>query len=225
VKYMVQQWTEATTTAVRDSLTRVIDFIPQLLGALIVLLIGVIIAWAVKTVIVRGLGFIKLKRYTDAVGLGKVFTEKVEVVELLGDLAKWTVIIVFLVPALEILDLTQVNDLLKAILSYVPNVVVAVVVLMVGAVVADLAARVVKSTAVTIGARTSEILADVTRWSIVVFAVLAALVQLNIAAPLIQTLWTGIVAALAISLGVAFGLGGKDAAADAIARVKASFKK
>lgn len=222
---MVQQWTEATTTAVRDSLTRVIDFIPQLLGALIVLLIGVIIAWAVKTVIVRGLGFIKLKRYTDAVGLGKVFTEKVEVVELLGDLAKWTVIIVFLVPALEILDLTQVNDLLKAILSYVPNVVVAVVVLMVGAVVADLAARVVKSTAVTIGARTSEILADVTRWSIVVFAVLAALVQLNIAAPLIQTLWTGIVAALAISLGVAFGLGGKDAAADAIARVKASFKK
>jgi hypothetical protein len=225
VKYMVQQWTEATTTAVRDSLTREIDFIPQLLGALIVLLIGVIIAWAVKTVIVRGLGFIKLKRYTDAVGLGKVFTEKVEVVELLGDLAKWTVIIVFLVPALEILDLTQVNDLLKAILSYVPNVVVAVVVLMVGAVVADLAARVVKSTAVTIGARTSEILADVTRWSIVVFAVLAALVQLNIAAPLIQTLWTGIVAALAISLGVAFGLGGKDAAADAIARVKASFKK
>lgn len=221
---MVQEWTEATTTAVRDSLVDVLRYIPNVLGALVVLLVGVIIAWAVKTVIVRGLSYIKLKRYTDAVGLSKIFTEKVEVVELLGDLAKWTVLIVFLVPALDILNLNQVNDLLKGILAYVPNVVVAVVVLFIGAVVADLVARVVRSTAVTVGSKTADVLADVARWAIVVFATLAALVQLNIAVTLIQTLWTGVVALFAIAGGVAFGLGGKDAAADAIARVRKSFK-
>lgn len=221
---MVQEWTEATTTAVRDSLTEVISYIPNIIGALVVLLIGVIIAWAVKTVIVRGLSYIKLKRYTDAVGLGKIFTEKVEVVDLLGDLAKWTVLIVFLVPALDILNLNQVNDLLKGILAYVPNVVVAVVVLFIGAVVADLVGRIVRSTAATVGAKTADVLADVARWAIIVFAFLAALVQLNIATTLIQTLWTGIVALFAIAGGVAFGLGGKDAAAEAIARVRKSFK-
>lgn len=221
---MVQEWTEATTTAVRDSLVEVIRYVPNVVAALVVLLVGVIIAWAVKTVIVRGLGYIKLKRYTEAVGLSKIFTEKVEVVELLGDLAKWTVLIVFLVPALDILNLNQVNDLLKGILAYVPNVVVAVVVLFIGAVVADLVARVVRSTAVTVGSRTADVLADVARWAIVVFATLAALVQLNIAVALIQTLWTGVVALFAIAGGVAFGLGGKDAAADAIARVRKSFK-
>lgn len=221
---MVEQWTEATTSAVRESLVNIISFLPNVIAALVVLLIGVIIAWAVKTVIVRGLSFIKLKKYTDAVGLGNIFTEKVEVTELLGDLAKWTVIIVFLVPALEILDLTQVNDLLKGILAYVPNVVVAVVVLFVGAVVADLVSRVVKSTAATVGTRTADALADVARWSIIVFAVLVALVQLQIAVTLIQTLWTGIVALFAIAGGVAFGLGGKDAAAETIARVRKNFK-
>lgn len=220
----VQTWTDATTTAVRDSLTSVISFIPQIVAALLVVLVGVIIAWAVKTVIVRGLSFIKLKKYTDAVGLGHVFTEKVEVVELLGDLAKWTVIIVFLLPAFQILNLTQVNDVLKAILAYVPNVVVAVVVVMFGAVVADLVSRVVKSTAATIGARTADVLSDIARWAIIVFAFLVALVQLQIGAALIQTLWTGIVALFAIAGGVAFGLGGKDAAAEAIARARKNIK-
>jgi hypothetical protein len=222
---MLQTWTDATTIAVRDSLTSVINFLPELVGAAIVLLVGVIIAWAVKTVIVRGLSFIKLKKYTDAVGLGKVFPEKVEFVELLGDLAKWTIVIVFLVPALEILNLTQVNDLLKGVIAYIPNVVVAVVVVMVGAVVADLVARVVRSTAATVGVQTSEVLADIARWSIVVFAFLAALVQLGIAVALIQTLWTGIVAFVALGGAIAFGLGGKDAAGKAIDRVTKNFPK
>lgn len=222
---MLQTWTEVTTTAVRDSLTNVINYVPQLIAALLVILIGVIIAWAVKTVIVRGLGFIKLKKYTEAVGLGRVFTEKVEFVELLGDIAKWTVIIVFLVPALEILNLTQVNDILKSVIAYIPNVIVAVVVVMVGAVLADLVARVVRSTAVTIGAKTAEVLADIAKWSIVVFAFLAALVQLGIAVTLIETMWTGVVAFLALGGALAFGLGGKDAAADMISRVRKSFVK
>jgi hypothetical protein len=219
------EWTDTTTTSVRDSLGEVIGFIPEIIAALVVILIGVIVAWAVKVVIVKGLSFIKLRKYTDSMGLSRVFTEKVEVAELIGDIAKWTIIIIFLIPALTILNLDGINDIIRDIVDYIPNVIVAVVILMVGVVAADLTARVVRSTAATIGARSAEMLADVARWAIVLFSVLAALVQLNIAAGLLQILWTGIVAFFVIAGGIAFGMGGKEAAADVISRARKNIPK
>jgi hypothetical protein len=222
---MVSDWTETTTTAVRDSLSNAVSYIPEVIAALIVLLIGVIVGWAIKTIIVRVLGFLKLKKYTDAVGLDKVFPQKIEFSELLGDLAKWTVIIIFLIPALEILKLNQVNDVLKNIINYIPNVIVAVVVVMVGLVVADLAARVIRSTAATIGTRTADLLADIARWAVVIFAVFAALIQLGIAQEMLLSLWQGVIYFFVLAGAIAFGLGGKDAAADLIARVRKNLPK
>jgi hypothetical protein len=216
---MISDWTSTTTNAVRDSLSNVISYIPEIIAAFIVILIGVIVAWAVKTIIVRVLSFIKLKKYTDAVGLDKVFTQKVELVELLGDLAKWIVIIIFLLPALEILKLNQVGDVVTGVINYIPNVIVAVVVVMVGIIIADLASRVVKSTAGTLGTHTADILADVAKWAIIIFATLAALVQLGIGADLIQTLWQGLVYLVVLAGAIAFGLGGKDQAAAFIDRM------
>lgn len=221
----MSDWVNTTTTAVRDSLEKVLSYIPEVIAALIVILIGVIVAWAVKTVIVRALGYVNWKKYTAALGLNRVFPEKVEVIELLGDLAKWTIIIVFLLPALSILHLDSVNDVVKSVLYYIPNVVLAVVILMVGVVVADLAARVVRSTAAAIGTHTAELLADIARWAVVVFAVLAALVQLDVAASLLQILWTGVVAFFVIAGGLAFGLGSKDVAGDVVKRVLKNVSK
>lgn len=221
----VRDWAQLTSNAVTDQLVKVLSYLPNVLAALLVVLIGVIVAWAVKTVIVRGLGFIKLKKYTDAVGLGKIFTEKVEFAPLLGDVAKWTIIIVFLIPALEILKITQVNVVLESIIAYVPNVVVAIVSVMFGAVIADLVSRVVRSTAATVGTKNADLLADLTRWAIVIFVVLGALQQLNILPQLISTLTIGVMAFFVIAGGVAFGLGGKNAAEGLIADLGKKFKK
>jgi small-conductance mechanosensitive channel len=216
----LQSWANLTTDTVTASLKSVVEYLPRVLGALIVILIGVLVAWAVKTVIVRVLKFIRLKPYTDAIGLNKVFPEKLEIVELLGDLAKWIVIIVFLLPALQILNLSGINDLMAKVVAYIPNVVVAVVILIVGAIVADLVSRVVESGAQTIGAKTAAVAADVARWSVIVFVVLAALLQLGIATTIIDRLVTGFVALIAIAGGLAFGLGGQDAAKEVIARLR-----
>ena len=215
----------AVTDAVRETLTNVIAYIPDLVAAIVVILIGIIVAWAVKTVIVRGLGFLQIKKYTDAVGLYKVITKDVEVVELLGDIAKWVIMLTFLIVALDVAKLSGANDLLKGVLSYVPDVAKAVVLLFIGVVVADLASRVVKATANSIGVRASEVLSDIARWAIIIFAFFGALQQLGLATELISILWTGIVAFLAIAGGLAFGLGGKDAAQDVIERVKKAFPK
>lgn len=221
----VQDWTRLTTDAVTESLKNVINYLPKVVGALVVILIGVLVAWAVKTVIVRVLNLIKVKPYTDAIGLNKVFPEKLELAELLGDLAKWIVMIVFLLPALEILDLSQINELVAQVVAYLPNVIVAVVIVIVGAVVADLISRVVESAASTIGAKTAAVAADVARWSVVVFAFLAALMQLGIAVAIINNLVVGFVAMVAIAGGLAFGLGGQDAAREVIERLKKNMPK
>jgi len=212
----VQDWAQLTSNAVSDALANVINYIPSFLAAALVVVIGVIVAWAVKYVIVKGLSYIKLKKYTDAVGLGKIFTEKVEFASLLGDLAKWTIIIVFLIPAFEILNLTQINQVILGIVDYIPSVIVAVVAIVVGSVIADLASRVVRSSAATIGSENADIAADVTRWAIIIFVILGALQQLNILPELISTITIGAVAFFVIAGGMAFGLGGKDAAADVI---------
>lgn len=222
---MLKEWWDLTSTAVVDSLKGVADYIPEVIGAIVVILLGVLVGWAVKTVVVKALRFIKVKPYTDAIGLNKVFKTKEDLVELLGDFAKWVIIIVFLVPALNILGLADVNDLVKSVVAYLPQVIVAVVILMVGAVLADLASRAVEATAQTIGAKTAAIAADVTRWAVMVFAILVALDQLGIASGIINTLVTGIVALLALAGGLAFGLGGQNAAKDVIERLKKNLPK
>ena len=73
----MQDIAQVTSTAVVNSLSSIVSYLPNVLGALVIVLIGVIVGWAVKFVIIRGLGYIKLKKYTDAVGLGNIFTEKV----------------------------------------------------------------------------------------------------------------------------------------------------
>jgi len=220
----VRDWAQLTSNSVTDQLVKVLNYLPNVLAALLVILIGAIVAWAVKTVIVKGLGFIKLKKYTDAVGLGKIFTEKVEFATLLGDIAKWTIVIVFLIPALEILKIAQISDVLASILAYVPNVVVAVVSVMFGAVLADIVARVIRSTAKTVGTKNADLFADLARWAIVVFVVLGALQQLDILPQLISTITIGVMAFFVIAGGVAFGLGGKDAAAGLIANLGKKFR-
>lgn len=217
---MLQDWWNLTTEAVRNGLEDVINYIPNVFGAIVVILLGVLIGWAVKTVIVKALKFVKVKPYTDAIGLNKIYKNKSDLVELVGDLAKWTVVIVFLIPASDILGLTGVNDVISSFVAYLPNVIIAAVIIIVGSILADLASRAVEAAAQTIGAQAAAIAADVTRWVIVVFAVLAALLQLGIATEIITTLVTGVVALLALAGGLAFGLGGQDAAKEVISRVR-----
>lgn len=218
-------WTVDTTNAVTTSLQPIFNYIPKLVFALLVILVGVLVAWAVKTIIVKGLRFVKIKPYTDAVGLNKVFTAKIDFPELLGDLAKWIVIIVTLLPAFEILGLQRVADLTEQVVAYLPSVVIAVVIVVVGVAVADLLARVVESTAQTIGASTAAIAADVTRWAVVVFVILASLMELGIATAIIGTMVTAFFAMLAIAGGLAFGLGGQEAAKKAIERATKNLPK
>ncbi len=123
--------------------------------------------------------------------------------------------------SLEVLGLTQVNIVLQSVvLIYVPQVIAAIIILVLAAVVAELAKNVVVASARAAGAHSVYLMGSIAKWAIWILALLAALSQIGIAAEFAQTLFMGIVIGLSIAFGLAFGLGGKDAAADYIGKLR-----
>ena len=201
----------------------VLAYIPSVLIALLVLIVGWIIAGSLKVVIESIFAKLKVNDALDKAGVDTLAQKagyKLKAGVFVGTLVKWFVILVFFVAALEILNLDQVTIFFRdVVLGYLPKVIVSVLILLVSTIVANVA-----SASVTAGARaaeikTAELLGTVTRYSILVFAVLAVLSQLNIAAELVNTLFMGIVFAGSLAIGLAFGLGGKEAASRYIAEM------
>ena len=137
----------------------------------------------------------------------------------LGGLVRWFFILVFLIGALDVLHLSQVTLFLKDILNYLPRVIVAVLILIAAGLVADAMRKLVLSSAMSANISSAPFLATVTKWTIWIFAILVALSQLGIAAGFIQTIFTGLVVALSLGLGLAFGLGGQEAASRTIEKI------
>ena len=139
----------------------------------------------------------------------------------MGSLVKYFIIIVFLIASFDVLGLNQVTAFLQqVVIGYLPQLIIAVLILLVGAVVGDVLSRIVVASARTASLSQANFLGTVSRWAVWVFAILVALSQMGIAGAFIQTLFTGFVVAVSLALGLSFGLGGQAAAAKAIEKVQ-----
>ncbi|MEX0917899.1 MAG: hypothetical protein WDZ93_01980 [Candidatus Paceibacterota bacterium] len=194
----------------------VVQFIPEIVIALVVVIIGWIVGAALQHVVIRIFKALKVGSALDAAGVDALAQRAgypFKPGEFVGALVKWFVIIVFFVAALDILQLDQVTVFFRdVVLGYLPKVIVAVLILLGATVVANVASASVVAGARATGFNASELLGSVTRYAILLFAVLAAMSQLEIAPELVQTLFMGIVFATSLAFGLAFGLGGKEAA-------------
>ncbi len=200
-----------------------IGFLPTLLAALIVFIIGWLIAIALGKLANRMIRIIKLDLLLTKIGFKKALAKaklKLNSGYFFEELVKWFFIIVFLMTAADILGLYQVTDFLKGILYYIPNVIVAVVVLLAAVIVASFLQKLVRASVETAGLQAAGFLSGLTKWAVLIFGFVAALFQLGIAVTLIQTLVIGLVAMLALAGGLAFGLGGRDQAAMFLEKLK-----
>lgn len=214
---------EVIITSFQNMWSGVIDFIPMLVAALLILIVGWLVGVVLGRVVYQIMRSLKVDEALRKAGLEEILQKggiRLDSGHFLGALVKWFVIVVFLVAALDTLQLTQVNDFLKDVVFYLPQVIVAALILLVAVIVADVMQRVVSASAKTARLKASNFLGSVTKWSILVFAVLVALDQLGIAAHFVQMLFTGAIIALSLALGLAFGLGGQDAASKFISRLK-----
>jgi hypothetical protein len=193
-----------------------VNFLPAFLFAVIVFIIGWFIAVWLGWVIAEAIRALRVDHALRQAGVDEVVSRagyRLDSGAFVGALVKWFVILVFLLAALQVMGLTQVTFFLQQIvIGYIPNVIVAVLILLVGAVLAQVAEGVVSGSARAAGISSAGFVGTMARWAIWIFAILAALEQLQIAQAILQTLFTGVVVALALAFGLSFGLGGQEAA-------------
>lgn len=214
---MVTTWADVLNQSFNNLFVGLLSFIPQLLTAIVIFVIGWLIGVGVGRVVKQIIDALRVDQALRATGIERVLSRagfQLSSGKFLGFLVEWFFVIVFLVASLQVLGLTQVNAFLAdVVLGYLPNVIVAVLILLVAAVIAQATERVVSGSARAAALHAAGFLGKVARYSIWIFAILAALAQLQVATVFVQTLFTGVVIALSLAIGLAFGLGGQAAAA------------
>lgn len=202
----------------------VVQYLPAILAAVIVFVIGWIVGSILSRVIVEVVKVLRIDEALKAAGLNEVAKEggfTLDIGRFLGTLVMWFIVLVFLVASLDILGLNRVTIFLQqVVLGYLPQVIVAVLILILGAVLAEIVRGLVSGSARAAGAHAANLAGAVAKWAIWIFAIMAALDQLQVASSFIQTLFTGVVIAMSLAFGLAFGLGGKEAAARTIEKIR-----
>lgn len=217
----IQNWGDVFTQSLQSVWYGVANFVPNLVVALIIFAIGWVLAALVERLVESILKAVKLDSGLRSAGMEDVVKRagyNLNSGMFVGTLCRWFVIVVFLMASFDVLGLSRANDFLKDVVGYLPEVIVAVLVLLIGAVVARAMQKVVVASAKAGHLHVAELAGRVTKWAIWIFAILTALYTLGVAPGIIQTLITAVFAGGALAFGLAFGLGGKDAASRVIER-------
>jgi len=197
--------------SIRESFYAAAAFLPNFLAGLIILLLGIIVGSIVKRLVVSLFETLRLESYLHKYGIpeGK---KEYSWANIFSEIARWFVIVMFLIPTADVWNLPQITTVLSTFLIYLPNVFVAAIIGVVGLAFANLASDIVMGSTRGISPSVANLMASITRWAITIFVILAVLTQLGVASDLIRILFTGFVAMVALAGGIAFGLGGQDTA-------------
>lgn len=199
---------------------QLLTFVPAILGALLILLLGGIIAKLLEQVIVRGLKLIALDRLSEEIQLAAVLTRggiKRKLSELIGAIVYWIVMLAFVMTALNALNLTVAAELFQQIVGFLPNVIAAVFILIVGIFAAAFMSATVRTAASNSGILQAHLLGQVVQAIVVIFSIVAALQQLQI--QFVGEVFLIILSGLSLGCALAFGLGCKDLAGKWVAGV------
>lgn len=200
-----------------------IAYIPNLLGAIIVFILGIIVALVLRGVVEQVIKLLRIDDFAQKLEIKSQFERvgvHLHIGRLLGWIVKWFFIIVALIAATDILGWDQLTDYLQQIVLFIPNVIIAVIILLAGILLGNFVQGIVKSAVEAAQLTSANFLSGVSKWAILVFSFMAALVQLQIAPDLIRVLFTGLVFMISLAGGLAFGLGGREHAEKFLARLK-----
>ena len=227
---MQTTWSDAFVLSLQNIWVKIVSYFPQILGAVLVFIAGLLISATLGKFAKKLFKMTKLDVMNDKLGLKdelRGLGMKFEFSDLIGWVVKWFFIIITLIAVVDVLQIPQVTRFLEDVALYIPNVVVAIIILSIGLVagklISDISDKALRSS--YFPDTSARFLASATKWSIVIFALMASLVQMGVAANLIQILFTGVVIMFALAGGLAFGLGGRDKAARIISRFEDDLKK
>jgi len=212
----VIEWGNLIVVPVREMLTKIMAYLPVLLGALIILIVGWIVAKAIRRIVDWLLKTVRFDMMADKAGISEVLRKgnlKTNAREVVSGLVYWLIMIMVLVMVVNALGLPKASDILASLFAYIPNVIGALFVLVVAMFLANFVSGIVRTAAGNANLPKPELLAGISQWAIIIFAVTISLGELGIGTLLVTTTFNIILGGIVLALALAFGLGGKDAAA------------
>jgi hypothetical protein len=220
---VVQDWTALVVGTLQNLWAGAVATLGNIVGALVVLLVGLVVASGLGSLVERVVNLVKLDRALVKLGLEEYFERaglRLQSGRFFGRLVYWFLVVVFLLAATDILKFYSLSNFLRDVLLYLPNVFVAVLIMLAAVVLANFLRGLVRASVKTARLHAAGFLGTLTWWAVVFFGFFAALSQLGVAVALINSLVTGFVAMLALAGGIAFGLGGKDYAAHLLNKLR-----
>ena len=215
----VRDWGDAVLTSIAQALALFLAAIPRIIGFVIILVIG----WIVATLVAKGVSAVlRATRFNDMsersgfAGFVRHTGVQTDPTEFVAEIAKWFIRLITLVVGFDALGLPAVSDILRQLLLWLPNLAVAIVVLVIGGLAANALAGLVRGAAAEAGIGYPDLLATIARVAVWAFAIVVAVNQIGIARELVNTLFMATVGAVALALGLAFGIGGRDTASEII---------
>lgn len=215
----IQDWGEAIMTSLAGALAVLLAAIPRIFGFLIILLIGWIIAGLLARAVaalLRAVRFNDLALRSGFSGFVQQMGVRTDASGVLAGVVMWSVRLITLIVAFDALGLPAVSQVLQQLLLWLPNLVVALVILVVGGLAANALGDLVRGATAQAGFSNPSLLATIARVAVWSFAIVVAVNQVGIATTLVNTLFFGLVGALALALGISFGLGGRETAAEIV---------
>ncbi|MFC1725799.1 hypothetical protein ACFL4T_09240 [candidate division KSB1 bacterium] len=193
--------------------TQLATYLPKIVGAIIILIFGWLIAKIVKMVAVKGLKLVRLNVVAEKAGIEKFLVDggtKKPAVEIIGALFYWLIMLIVILAAFNALGLRIASELFNQVVLFIPNIIVAVMILIMGLFLAKFVSEVVLTYVKNIGFHHAEVISNITQYAIVVFVVSITLTQLNIGEKIVTTAFQAFFGAVCLALALAFGLGGRD---------------
>jgi hypothetical protein len=212
----VNDWGDAVFVSASEALENFIGFLPALIGAILILVLGWILSGLLANLIERGLKMVGFEHAANTTGINR-FIQRAgsgwSASKVVAEIVKWFIRLVAIQAAAQILGMERISEIINAILLWLPNLIVALAIVVVGALIARFVAGIVRASTSEMGMGNPGLLAGIAQYAIIGFAVVAAVDQLGIAETVVNTLFTLTIGALALAFGLAFGLGGQQVAA------------
>ncbi|HET9851728.1 MAG TPA: hypothetical protein VFP56_04395 [Candidatus Limnocylindrales bacterium] len=214
ITQQISDWGDAVFVALSNALNGFLTAIPLVIGALLILIVG----WIISSLVARATRTLLERAGADRMFAehgGEVYGKRSKQIKpsvVTSEIVKWIIRFVFLVAAANVLGMPQVSALLNQVLLWIPNLLVAAVILLVAPLIGRFLRGLIEVGAGNMGFSNAPLLGRIAEMAVIAFAVLIAIDQIGIAADLLNILFTGLVAALALAFGLAFGLGGRDVA-------------
>jgi hypothetical protein len=196
-------------------LNQIASFLPQIIAAIFILIVGWLFAKLIKKLFIKLLILIKFNYLTEKSGIEKFLQDggvKVSAVEIIGTLFYWIIMLIVIIATLNSLNLTVASQLFNEIILYIPNIIVAIAILIIGIYLARMVSQIISTSLKSMQDKTSHLMSRIAYVAIIVLTVFVTLGQLNIAEPIITSAFQIIFGAICLALALAFGLGGREKA-------------